>query len=140
MPDSLEILFRDDNLVAVQKPAGLATIPGRGESDSVLEQLGRQLNMPSAGEADPRVRVVHRLDKDTSGVLLFALDRAAQQHVSHQFQNNTIEKEYLVLVRGRPGTEDGTIDAAVAPHPANPRRMAVVKHAGRPARTDWRIE
>src|SRR5688572_6339798 len=136
----LEILWRSDRAVAINKPAQLATIPGRGEADSVLEQLAHALNLPASGDADPRVRVVHRLDKDTTGVLLFALDRAAQQHFSHQFQNNAIEKEYLALVRGRPGTEEGMIDAALAPHPANPRRMAVVKHAGRPARTDWRIE
>lgn len=140
MPDQLEILFRDDNRVAVLKPAGVATIPGRDESDSILEQLGRQLNIPSAGDADPRVRVVHRLDKDTSGVLLFALNRAAQQHVSHQFQNNTVEKEYLALVRGRSGEKEGVVDAPLAPHPASPKRMAVVKHAGRPARTEWRLE
>ena len=83
---------------------------------------------------------MHRLDKDTTGVLLFALDRGAQQHFSHQFQNNTIQKEYLAVVRGRPLSEEGVIDAALAPHPASPKRMAVIKHAGRPARTDWRIE
>ena len=140
MSDELQILFRDDNLVAVFKPAGLATIPGRGETDSVLEQLGRQLNVPSSGEADPRVRVVHRLDKDTSGVLLFALNRAAQQHCSHQFQNNQVEKEYLAIVRGRPTAQEGVVKALLAPHPTNPKRMAVVKRGGRPARTDWRVE
>ena len=138
--DKLDVLFRDDNLVAVFKPAGLATIPGRGETDSVLERLGRQLGIPSAGEADPRVRVVHRLDKDTSGVLLFALNRAAQQHLSHQFQNNTVEKEYLALVRGRPREAAGVVDAPLAPHPTSVKRMAVVKHGGRPARTEWRLE
>ncbi len=138
--DKLEILYRDDHLVAVFKPAGVATIPGRDESDSILEQLGRQLNLPSSGDADPRVRVVHRLDKDTSGVLLFALDRAAQQHVSHQFQNNTVEKEYLALVRGRPAEKEGVVDAPLAPYPASAKRMAVVKHGGRPARTEWRVE
>ena len=140
MPDQLEILYRDDNLVAVFKPAGVATIPGRDESDSILEQLGRQFSIPSAGDADPRVRVVHRLDKDTSGVLLFALNRAAQQHVSHQFQNNTVEKEYLALVRGRPSEKEGVVDAPLAPHPASNKRVAVVKHGGRPARTQWRVE
>ena len=141
MPDApLEILYRDDNLIAVFKPAGLATIPGRGETDSVLERLGRQLNVPSSGEADPRVRVVHRLDKDTSGVLLFALNRPAQQHLSHQFQNNTVGKEYLALVRGKPQQAQGTVDAPLAPHPASPKRMAVVRHGGRPARTEWRVE
>ena len=140
MTDLLEILYRDENLIAVFKPAGLATIPGRGETDSVLERLGRQLNLPSSGETDPRVRVVHRLDKETSGVLLFALSRAAQQHLSHQFQNNTVEKEYLALVRGRPSEKEGVVDAPLAPHPTSPKRMAVVKRGGRPARTEWRVE
>src|SRR4051812_15195229 len=103
--ERLEILAATPDWVVVMKPAGLATIPGRGEDDSVLERLGRQLALPSGGTVDPRVRVVHRLDKDTSGVLLFAKHSAAQRHLSHQFQNNTIGKEYLALVAGRP-TED----------------------------------
>jgi 23S rRNA pseudouridine1911/1915/1917 synthase len=138
-PD-LDILWRSNRAVAINKPAQFATIPGRAEKDSVLEQLGRELGVPSSGSDDPRIRVVHRLDKDTTGVLLFALDRGAQQHFSHQFQNNTIQKEYLALVIGRPQTDEGVVDAPLAPHPTAPRRMAVVKHGGRPARTDWRIE
>ena len=138
--EPLDILWQTSDLIAVNKPAGLASIRGRGESDSVLQRLGRQVGIPSAGEADPRIRVVHRLDKETSGVLLFALNRTAQQHLSHQFQNNTVGKEYLALVRGRPAQNEGDIDAPLAPHPANPRRMAVAKHGGRPARTGWRVE
>ena len=138
--ETLEILAQTDDWVAVMKPAGLATIPGRGETDSVLECLGRQLNLPATGTADPRIRVVHRLDKDTSGVLLFAKHRDAQRHFSHQFQNNTVEKEYLALVAGRPAQPEGEIDAALARHPNSPQRMAVVRHGGRPARTGWRVE
>jgi 23S rRNA pseudouridine955/2504/2580 synthase/23S rRNA pseudouridine1911/1915/1917 synthase len=126
--------------VAVMKPAGLATIPGRGEDDSVLERLGRQLGLASSGTDDPRVRVVHRLDKDTSGVLLFAKHVAAQRHLSHQFQNNTVRKEYLALVVGRPATAEGEVDAPLARHPTSPQRMAVVRHGGQPARTAWRVE
>ena len=122
------------------KPAGLATIPGRAETDSVLERLGRQLGLPSSGTVDPRLRVVHRLDKDTSGVLLFAKHLPAQRHFSHQFQNNTIQKEYLALVRGRPETGEGVVDAPLARHPTSKERMTIVKHAGRPARTEWRVE
>jgi RluA family pseudouridine synthase len=140
VPDQLPILLHDDQLVAVAKPAGLATIPGRGEDDSVLETIARHLVLPASGEDDPRVRVVHRLDKDTTGVLLFALNRAAQQFISHQFQNNTVAKEYLALVRGRPQETEGVIDAPLGPHPASPKRMAVLKHGGRPARTEWRLE
>src|SRR5207249_3696344 len=96
--DTLDILAETGDWVAVMKPAGLATIPGRAETDSVLQRLGRQLALPSSGTADPRVRVVHRLDKDTSGVLLFARHAASQRHFSHQFQNNRVQKEYLALV------------------------------------------
>src|SRR6476469_9902711 len=136
--DQLTILHDDADVVAVDKPAGLATIPGRGEMDSVLERLARQLDLPHAGTADPRVRVVHRLDKDTSGVLLFAKHTASQRHLSHQFQNNAVRKEYLALVVGRPSAQEGEVDAPLASHPASPQRMAVVRHGGRPARTEWR--
>jgi 23S rRNA pseudouridine1911/1915/1917 synthase len=135
----LDILLDTPDLVAILKPPGLATIPGRGEKTSALEQLAAQLNLPSSGQADPRVRVVHRLDKDTSGVLLFAKHIAAQRHLSHQFQNNTVEKEYLALVAGRPGQEEGEIDDKLGPHPGNPKKMTVTK-TGRPARTLWKVE
>ena len=139
MSDALPILLDDADLVAVNKPAGLATIPGRGEDDSVLETLARQLNLPCTGTEDPRIRVVHRLDKDTSGVLLFAKHVDAQRHLSHQFQNNTIEKEYIALVAGRPQTDGGEIDAPLGPHPTSPQRMIVSKH-GRNARSFWQVE
>ena len=140
-PDAVEILFDDADYVAVNKPARLATIPGRAETDSVLEMLARQLGLPANGTVDPRLRVVHRLDKDTSGVLLFAKHSAAQRHVSNQFQNNTTAKEYLALVAGRPTEFSGRIEADLAPHSnANNHRMAIVKHGGRPAITEWKVE
>jgi RluA family pseudouridine synthase len=118
----------------------LAAIPGRGEDDSVIERLAAQLGLPHSGTVDPRIRVVHRLDKETSGVMLFAKHTAAQRHLSHQFQNNTIEKEYLAVVLGRPSQPEGEIDAPIGPHPASPKRMSVFKKGGRPARTLWKIE
>ncbi len=140
MRDALTILLNDDDIVAVEKPAGLATIPGRGETDSLLESVARQLGIPHKGEADPRVRVVHRLDKDTSGVVLFAKNITTQRHLSHQFQNNQVEKEYLALVAGHPAADEGEIDAAIGPHPNAKTRMAVLKHGGRPALTHWKLE
>jgi 23S rRNA pseudouridine955/2504/2580 synthase/23S rRNA pseudouridine1911/1915/1917 synthase len=136
---SFPILLNTDDYVAISKPPALATIPGRAETDSALEQIARQLNLPHTGTDDPRIRVVHRLDKDTSGVLLFAKTVIAQRHVSHQFQNNTVEKQYLALVRGKVKDNDGEIDAPIAPHPTSRDRMTVTKH-GRPARTLWRVE
>ncbi|MGD0141148.1 MAG: RluA family pseudouridine synthase [Tepidisphaeraceae bacterium] len=135
----LAILFEDDRLVAVAKPAHLATIPGRGATDSVLEMLSRQTGLPCMGTADPRLRVVHRLDKETSGTLLLAKDLGAQRHLSEQFQNNRVQKEYLALVLGRPEKDEGEIDAPIAPHPTSRDRMAVTKH-GRAARTAWKVE
>jgi 23S rRNA pseudouridine955/2504/2580 synthase/23S rRNA pseudouridine1911/1915/1917 synthase len=82
---------------------------------------------------------VHRLDKETSGVLLMAKDITAQRHISHQFQNNQIHKEYVALVYGRPTEEQGEIDAPLAPHPTSPDRMSVSKH-GKSARTNWILE
>jgi len=138
--DPLILLLNDDRVVAVAKPAGLAAIPGRGETDSLLQKLSRQLNLPCTGQTDPRLRIVHRLDKDTSGVLLLAKDIDAQRHLSHQFQNNLIKKEYLAIVVGRPAESEGMIDAPLAAHPAHRDRMNVAKHGGRPARTQWKLE
>jgi 23S rRNA pseudouridine1911/1915/1917 synthase len=137
--EGLSILFEDDRLIAVAKPANLATIPGRGEKDSVLQMLSRQMGIPCSGTADPRLRLVHRLDKETTGVLLLAKDLAAQRHMSHQFQNNQIKKEYLALVFGKPEADEGEIDAPIAPHPTSRDRMMVTKH-GRAARTGWKVE
>jgi 23S rRNA pseudouridine955/2504/2580 synthase/23S rRNA pseudouridine1911/1915/1917 synthase len=136
---NLPILLDTPDLIAIHKPPGLATIPGRGETTSAFEELAAQLHLPSSGQTDPRLRVVHRLDKDTSGVLLFAKNLGTQRHLSHQFQNNTVQKEYLALVAGRPTEDEGEIDAPLAPHPGNPKLMSVSKQ-GRPARTLWRVE
>jgi 23S rRNA pseudouridine955/2504/2580 synthase/23S rRNA pseudouridine1911/1915/1917 synthase len=135
----IELLHEDDDIVVVNKPAQLAAIPGRAETDSVLERLSRQLSLPISGKTDPRLRVVHRLDKDTTGVMLFAKHFDAQRMLSHQFQNNTIAKEYLALVGGRVEQDSGTIDAPIAPHPTMRDRMAVTKR-GRPAQSDWKVE
>lgn len=139
MAKKLEIIYQDQHVVAVNKPAGLASIPGRGEDDSLLEQLARELKLPASGEADPRVRVVHRLDKDTSGVIIFALNVEAQRYLSHQFQNNTVTKEYVAIVMGRPPAEEGEIDAPIAPDRQRVGAMKVDKK-GKPARTLWKVE
>lgn len=136
----LPIVYESDDYVAVDKPAGLAAIPGRAETDSVLERLARQLGVPSKGTSDVRLRVVHRIDKETTGVMLFAQSLDAQRHVSHQFQNNTVAKEYMALVYGKIAEDEGRIDNPLAPHPAHKDRMTIVKRGGRPAVTEWRVE
>lgn len=135
----LPIIFESDDFVAIHKPSGLASIPGRGEADSALHALARLRNLPCAGAADPRLRVVHRLDKDTSGVLLFARHVEAQRRLSHQFQNNTVEKQYLAIVHGVPQDSEGAVDGPIGVHPTDRKRMHVSRH-GRPALTLWRVE
>lgn len=135
----LEILWSADGYVAIAKPPGLAVIPGRAEPTCAAAILAEQLGLPFGGEADPRLRLVHRIDKDTSGVVVFATSRAAQRHLSQQFQNNLVHKEYLAIVAGCPRDDHGLIDAPVGPHPARPGCMAVIR-SGRPARTEWRVE
>lgn len=136
---ALSILYEDADVVAVDKPAGLAAIPGRAETTCLVEQAANQLHLPWTGDTDPRLRVVHRLDKDTSGVMIFAKHLEAQRLLSHQFQNNTVEKEYLALVCGRVQEDAGEIDAPIGVHPTDKTRMVTTKH-GRPARTLWKVE
>jgi 23S rRNA pseudouridine955/2504/2580 synthase/23S rRNA pseudouridine1911/1915/1917 synthase len=135
----IDILWEDANYVAISKPARLAAIPGRGEKVNAFEQVAQKIGLPHSGNSDARLRLLHRIDKDTSGILLFARNKTAQKHVSHQFQNNQVTKEYLALVAGRPYQDHGEIDAPMAPHPSSPKKMAVAKH-GRPARTLWKVE
>ncbi len=136
----LHILWQDGDYVAVNKPPGLAAIPGRGEEFCVVDLLAEQLGLPATGPADPRIRVVHRIDKPTSGVLILALNLPAQRNASHQFQNNQAAKEYLALVAGRPSERAGVIDAPLGRHPSNPQEMTVLRHGGRPARTEWAVQ
>jgi 23S rRNA pseudouridine955/2504/2580 synthase/23S rRNA pseudouridine1911/1915/1917 synthase len=135
----LEILLEDTDVVAINKPAGLAAIPGRDDQDTVLERLSRQLGIPCTGSADPRLRVVHRLDKDTSGVLLMAKNIAAQRALCAQFLKGEIAKEYLAIVHGRPPAGEGIIDKPIGPSPSSPKVMAILK-TGRPSVTTWRLE
>ncbi len=139
MITQIPILWEDSALVAVAKPAGLAVIPGRGETTSLLEILAGQLGLPHRGSTDPRLRIVHRLDKDTTGVMLLAKTIEAQRHLSHQFQNNQVKKEYLAIVAGRPDQDHGEIDAPLGVHPTRRDRMTISRQ-GRPARTLWQIE
>ncbi len=135
-----DLLLEDEHLVAIVKPSGIAVIPGRDTDVCIIDQLAVSLGVPSSGSADPRLRVVHRLDKETSGVLLFAKDVATQRSLCDQFRRNEVKKEYLALVRGRPAKDAGTIDANLDRHPKSPRHMVAVKHGGKRSVTEWRVE
>jgi 23S rRNA pseudouridine1911/1915/1917 synthase len=134
----LEILHEDDSVVAINKPAGVASVPSAGEELVASRLIGQQVGLPSRGDIDRRIRPVHRIDKDTSGVLLFAKSRSAQQFFSHQFQNNQVEKVYHAIVAGEARDREGTIDAPMGRHPRDPIKMQVDPR-GKPAVTFWKL-
>jgi len=143
----LKILFEDKEIVVVDKPAGLSMHPGAGNPNrSLLNALiGHFGGAAAEFEEQGRLGIVHRLDKDTSGVVVVAKTPMALAKLSAQFTDRSVLKAYLALVyttpRGRRAvqiTDHGRVDAPLGRHPGRRTLMAVVEHGGRPAVTDWR--
>jgi len=124
----VDILFEDDDLLVVNKPAGLLTVPGRQESVSLREAIAH-----ATGIERP-LRLVHRLDRQTSGVLVLAKTLHAQRAMTEQFGNRNVVKDYLAIVRGQPDTDQGLIDTPLAPHPRRGHQM-IVTYKGKPPQT-----
>lgn len=139
----LRIVYEDDGMLIVDKPAGLVVHPSAGHARGTLVHalLGRarERGEPLGSIAGvERAGIVHRLDKDTSGLLLVAKTDAAQASLMDQFAARTIEKEYLALVRGEAPAVRGRIEAPVGRHPVDRQRMAVVA-GGREAVTEYEV-
>jgi 23S rRNA pseudouridine1911/1915/1917 synthase len=137
----LAVRYEDDRLLVVAKPAGLVVHPGPGHPTGTLVNalLGRDgTTLAARGEAD-RPGIVHRLDKDTSGLLLVAKDDAAHLALSRDLAAHRVERRYLALVQGRLPAPAGTVDRPVGRHPRDRKRMAVVARGGRAAVTHWRV-
>ncbi len=135
----LKIIYEDEDVLVVDKPAGLAVHPAPGHPSHTL--VNAVLNyLPSlAGEDDSlRPGIVHRLDKDTSGLILIAKNRVSQANLSAQFKNRVVKKAYLALVKGKLTPEQGIIEAAIGRDRHHRQRMAVVTK-GREARTEYRV-
>lgn len=112
-PLPIEVLYEDEHTLVINKPAGLAVIPERGEGEAtLLSGLLYYLHnlSPFSRGRGLRPRLIHRLDKDTSGVLLIAKDLKTERHLSKQFESRTIEKEYIAIVDGRVEREEATIN------------------------------
>jgi 23S rRNA pseudouridine1911/1915/1917 synthase len=139
-PDiDVPIVFVDDDLIVIDKPAGLVVHPGAGNATGTLVQgvLARFPEIASIGEPD-RPGVVHRLDKDTSGLMLMARTAEAHAALSAMLAEHTIERRYLTLVWGIPAASSGMIDAPIGRSAREPTRM-VVSTQGREARTLYRV-
>jgi 23S rRNA pseudouridine1911/1915/1917 synthase len=136
----LDIVYEDADLIVVNKPAGLVVHPAAGHAHGTLVHaiLARCPDLAGIGGA-LRPGIVHRLDRDTSGLIVIAKNDAAQFALQRQFKNRTVEKVYLALVEGIPHQLHGRIEAPIGRDPRHRQRMAVVAHGGRPAQTDYRV-
>jgi len=134
-PIALEVIYEDDVLLVLDKPAGLVVHPGAGNPSGTL--LNALLYHAPQLAGLPRAGIVHRLDKDTSGLLVVARTLEAQTDLVRQLQARTVKRRYLAVVLGAPAPR-GVVDAALGRHPTHRTRMAVVA-GGRTARTHYRV-
>lgn len=130
--DPIEVIHADHEILVVDKPAGLLSVPGKGPelADCLIERLRG---------AFPEVLLVHRLDRDTSGVMVFALTAHAQRHLGLQFEKRQVKKSYIARVAGHPAAEAGRIELPLVVDWPNRPRQKVCHATGKPAVTDWRI-
>lgn len=137
---ALNILYEDDHLAVIDKPAGLVVHPGDGNEQGTLVNaiLARYPQIAQIPYDARRRGIVHRLDKDTSGLIVIAKNAPAQLKLAEQFAKRTVEKTYLALVERIPKTLTGRIEAPIARDPHQRKRMAVIR-AGKPAITEYRV-
>jgi 23S rRNA pseudouridine1911/1915/1917 synthase len=139
-PVDFGILFEDQHLIVVNKPPGLVVHPAAGHYSGTLVH-GLLYHCPDiqgvGGERRPGI--VHRLDKDTSGILLVAKNQAAHIHLSRQFKTRSIEKTYLTIVWGQMAAESGSVDLPIGRHPVDRKKMSTHSHRARSAQTLWKI-
>ena len=124
------IIVETENWVAVNKPSGLLSIPDREGKETSLKTLLKE----KYGE----IFTVHRIDKDTSGLIIFAKNEAAHKHLSKQFEDRQTKKIYLGLVTGSPSIKTGRIDSPIAEHPAQNGTM-IIHRKGKEALTDYEV-
>lgn len=127
----MPVLFADEHILVLDKPSGLLTVPGKpAEHADCLERRAR--------EEFPQARIIHRLDMDTSGVIVLALTAHAHRHIGLQFEKRQTRKEYEALVWGETADETGRIDQPIITDWPNRPRQMIDHERGRSAVTDWR--
>ncbi|HRQ76534.1 MAG TPA: RluA family pseudouridine synthase [Phycisphaerales bacterium] len=130
----IPIIHQDDRIIVLNKPSGLLSVPGIGpeKADCLASRIAA---------VHPGARIVHRLDRDTSGVIIMAFDADAHRELSRQFHDREVEKTYLAIVAGEPAADEGTIDLPMRKDmEAGSTPMQVIDHVqGRRAVTYWRV-
>ena len=135
----IEILYEDDDILVVDKPAGLSVHPGAGHTGGTLVNALIYLRPALKGiGSSERPGIVHRLDLDTSGVMVIAKNLASHAHISEQFAQRSVNKIYLALVKGRLTQTEAIIDAPIGRDPSNRQKMNVVD-GGKSAKTRYKV-
>ncbi len=139
-PIPLDVLFEDDDLIIINKPADLTVHPGAGQREHTLVNalLSHCTTLSGIGGKE-RPGIVHRLDKETSGCLVVAKNDIAHRELSKQFAARTVEKIYLALVAGKLRKPTGVIEENIGRHPVQRKRMSVSSKRGRAAKTEYRV-
>ena len=139
-PIPLSILYEDSSIIVIDKPSGMVVHPAYGNPSGTLVNALLYHCKDLAGiNGVLRPGIVHRLDKDTSGVMVVAKDDEAYHKLTKQFKNRTVEKVYLAIAYGRFGQDEGSIDSAIGRHPSERKRMSTKTKKGRPAITLWKV-
>jgi 23S rRNA pseudouridine1911/1915/1917 synthase len=134
-----EVIYQDALLAVINKPAGLTVYPAPGHAGHTLANaLVKRFPALAAFGSSLRPGIVHRLDKDTSGLMVVAMDDGTRLYLTEQFKSRKVVKKYLALARGRLAPASGAIDAPIGRDPSDRKRMAVVSR-GRPARTEYKV-
>jgi 23S rRNA pseudouridine1911/1915/1917 synthase len=137
---SFSVVHEDEHLIVIDKGPGLVVHPGRGHREDTLSQLLGRAGIHLKGGDPERAGIVHRLDRDTSGLMVVARSEEAHRRLQAALSARRIEREYLTLVEGRPPSRTGTIDAPVGRDPRVRTRMAVGGAGAREARTRFTLE
>jgi 23S rRNA pseudouridine1911/1915/1917 synthase len=141
-PMALDILFEDPHLIVIDKPPGLVVHPAPGNPEGTLvNALIAHCGPSLAGiGGERRPGIVHRLDKDTSGLMVAAKTEPALTGLARQFAERSVDRAYKAVVWGVPRPAQGVIDASIGRSPRNRKKMAVVRSGGKTARTRYRVE
>lgn len=135
----LDIVYEDSDLVVVNKPAGMVVHPAAGNyAGTLVHALLHHCKDLSGIGGELRPGIVHRLDKDTSGLMVVAKNDAAHLALTRQIKARTVVRKYLAIVHGQLATDEGTVDAPIGRHPVHRKKMAVVPD-GRRAVTHWAV-
>ena len=137
----LDVMYEDDDLIVVNKARGMVVHPAPGHPDGTLVNalLWHCGDSLSGIGGEKRPGIVHRIDKDTSGLLIVAKNDFAHQALSAQLADRSLSRVYEAVVRGRLREESGIIDRPIGRHPTDRKRMAIVERTGRPAVTHWEV-